>query len=218
MSATNSLVGSPAVTETAFDQSIFGDRLEYLAKTAQAGDDAAHQHLLRECIPFIKLVARRSGIPQDYVDDVVQETLIAIHRFRRSYDPTRPFGAWLRTIARRRAIDVMRAIGRTSLREVHEPVAFENHSDPAHNPEEETDQVDRLAFARIAIASLPAKQRQAVEQITLKGRSLLDAAVATGLTPGALKVNLHRALNTLRARSAAAANSNHHAQLLGSCA
>jgi RNA polymerase sigma factor (sigma-70 family) len=217
MSASISLAGLSAVTETAFDQSIFGDRLECLAKTAQAGDDAAHGHLLRECIPFIKFVARRSGVPHDYVDDVVQETLIAIHRFRLSYDPTRPFGAWLRTIARRRAIDVMRSISRTSLREVHEPLAFENHSDPAHNPEEETAQVDRLAFATIAIASLPAKQRQAVEQITLKGRSLLDAAVATGLTPGALKVNLHRALNTLRARSRAA-NSNHHVGLLGSCA
>ena len=174
------------------------DDLGSLMAAAQAGDRAAYEHLLRECIPFIKMVVRRAGVPVDYVDDAVQETLIAIHRFRQTYDPGRPFGAWLRTIAQRRSIDLMRSVGRTSLREVHEPLAFENHSDSADSPEEKIEQSDRRSVASAAIADLPAKQRQAVELLALKGKSLMDAAAATGLTPGALKVNLHRALNTLR--------------------
>lgn len=189
------------VTEHAFDS--HSALLASLMAAAQAGDGAAYDHLLRECIPFIRMVVRRAGVPADFVDDAVQETLITIHRFRHTYDPKRPFGAWLRTLARHRAVDVMRSIGRTAFREVHEPLTLENHRDPADNPEEIIDLANRKTVAKNAIASLPAKQRQAVEQLVLKGTSLLDAAVATGLAPGALKVNLHRAMKTLRSRSGA---------------
>ena len=66
---------------------------------AQAGDRAAYETLLRDCIPFIQRVARGQGVPSDFVDDVVQETLLTIHQARQTYDPSRSFTAWLRTIA-----------------------------------------------------------------------------------------------------------------------
>jgi RNA polymerase sigma-70 factor (ECF subfamily) len=80
---------------------------------AQAGDRAAYETLLRDCIPFIKRVARGQGIRPDLIDDVVQETLLTVHRARQTYDPNRSFTAWLRTIAQRRAIDVLREVKRT---------------------------------------------------------------------------------------------------------
>src|SRR6201987_3862320 len=80
---------------------------------AQAGDRAAYETLLRDCIPFIKQVARGLGIRPDLIDEAVQETLLTVHRARQTYDPNRSFTAWLRTIARRRAIDVLRRVGRT---------------------------------------------------------------------------------------------------------
>jgi len=175
-------------------------RLTAWMSAAQAGDRAAYENLLRASTPFIKMVARRQGVPADFVDDVVQETLLTVHRVRQSYDPSRPFTAWLRTIAQRRAIDVVRNQGRNFRREIYEPLAFENHSDPAGNPEDEADQVDRRSILDTVVATLPTRQREAVEQLALNENSLADAAVATGLTPGALKVNLHRALSTLRAR------------------
>ena len=170
---------------------------------AQAGDRSAYECLVRESIPFVKMVARKQGVSADLIDDVVQETLLTVHRIRWSYDSARPFMAWLRTIAQRRAIDVMRSRGRTSLREVYEPLAFENHSDPAGTPEDQAGQMECKSLLGAAVASLPARQREAVEQLALKGRSLVDAAVAIGLTPGALKVNFHRALKTLRAQMGA---------------
>jgi RNA polymerase sigma-70 factor (ECF subfamily) len=103
-------------------------------------------------------------------------------------------------IAQRRAIDLLRSHGRVSGREVHAPIAFENHADSAENIEDRIEQIDRENISGIAIASLPARQREAVEQLALSGRSIADAANATGLTPGALRVNLYRALATLRAR------------------
>src|SRR5712691_3126679 len=78
---------------------------------AQAGDRAAYETLLRDCIPFITRVARGQGIRPDLIDDVVQETLLTVHQARQTYDPNRSFTAWLRTIARRRAIDGLRRAG-----------------------------------------------------------------------------------------------------------
>jgi DNA-directed RNA polymerase specialized sigma24 family protein len=49
------------------------------------------------------------------------------------------------------------------------------------------------------LATLPAGQREAVQHIALSGLTVSEAALATGRTQGALKVNLHRALKTLRA-------------------
>ena len=98
---------------------------------AQAGDRAAYETLLRDCIPSIKRVARGQGIRPDLIDDVVQETLLTVHRARQTYDPNRSFTAWLRTIAQRRAIDVLRRVGRTRTREVYAPLGYENHSDPS---------------------------------------------------------------------------------------
>lgn len=175
-------------------------RLVSLVRCAQAGDRAAGEEMLRVSMPFIKMVARRQGVPMDAVDDVVQETLLTIHRSLMEYDPNRPFSAWLRIIAKRRAIDFMRGQGRTGSHEVHEPLAFENHSDPMANPEEEAEQTGRRRLLSAVAASLPKRQREAVEQLALAGRSLLEAAAATGQTQGALTVNLHRALKALQAR------------------
>jgi RNA polymerase sigma factor (sigma-70 family) len=79
---------------------------------AQAGDRAAYETLLRDCIPFIARVARGEGIRPDLIDDVVQETLLTVHRARQTYDPNRSFTAWLRTIAQRRVINGLRRTGR----------------------------------------------------------------------------------------------------------
>src|SRR6516164_6672016 len=52
------------------------------------------------------------GVPFDFIDDVVQETLLTVHQARHTYDPNRSFTAWLRTIAQRRAIDGLRRAAR----------------------------------------------------------------------------------------------------------
>ena len=170
---------------------------------AQSGDRAAYETLLRECIPFIKTVARKQGVQPDSIDDVVQETLLTVHQARQTYDPSRSFPAWLRTIAQRRAIDGLRNLGRKGAREVHDPDAYENYTDPSGNPEQHANRVDESGELGRAVATLPSGQREAVEQLALSERSLDEAARATGRTTGALKVNLHRALRNLRARMGA---------------
>jgi RNA polymerase sigma factor (sigma-70 family) len=166
---------------------------------AQAGDRAAYEALLRDCVSFIQAVARRQGVPRDLIDDVVQDTLLAVHGARHTYDPRRSFSGWLAVIAQRRAIDVLRSVGRRGRREVHAPPEYENHPDESTNPERDVEVADRLVGLAPAIAALPEKQRQAVRHLVIEERSLSETAALTGDTKGALKVNLHRALRKLRA-------------------
>ena len=166
---------------------------------AQAGDRAAYETLLRDCIPFIKRVARGQGIRPDLIDDVVQETLLTVHRARQTYDPNRSFTAWLRTIAQRRAIDVLRRVGRTRTREVYAPLAYENHSDPSGATEETAFHIDHTQVLS-AVGKLSARQREAVEHLAFQSQSLAQAATITGRSTGSLRVDWHRALKTLYAR------------------
>jgi RNA polymerase sigma-70 factor (ECF subfamily) len=170
-----------------------------LMAAAQAGDRAAYERVLAESVGMIRAVARARGVPMAQLDDVVQETLLTVHRVRHTYDPARSYQAWLAAIAARRAIDTLRRHGRRELREVHDQGLLEIQADGADAAagSERAQQAERL---RRAIAELPPGQREAVEQLGLAERSLAEAAAHTGRSTGALKVNLHRALKALRGR------------------
>ena len=176
------------------------DDLAAQMRAAQAGDRTAYASLLKACVPMIAATARRSGVRPDRVDDVVQDTLITIHRALATFDPARPFPPWLRAIAARRSIDAMRVHGRRGAREVQDETAYMAHAEPGPDAEAAASRQDDAARLRAAVASLPPLQRQAVELLALSERSLDEAARETGRTKGALKVNLHRALRALRSR------------------
>ena len=172
-------------------------RRSALMAAAQAGDRVAYETLLRDCVPFIVGLARRRGIPADRTDDVVQETLLTLHRARATYDPRRSFDAWLRVIVERRAIDQLRQLHRRG-REVHAPYAYESHADEAVDLSAGIERGEQARRIGAALAQLPRRQREAVHHLLLEERSLSDAAGLTGRSKGSLKVNLHRALNALR--------------------
>jgi len=165
---------------------------------AQAGDRVAYEALLRDCVPLIKVIAGRQGVPADRVDDAVQDVLLTVHRARHTYDPARSFTAWLRVIAERRAIDLLRQLRRHGAREFHAPLAFEAYADEDADPTRGVAQTEATGQVNEALASLPPRQREAVEMLVLKEQTLTEAAAVTRSSKGALKVNLHRALKALR--------------------
>jgi RNA polymerase sigma factor (sigma-70 family) len=177
-------------------------QLASLMAAAQDGNAAAYESLLRGCLPLIGSMVRGKGVPADRVEDVIQEVLVTLHRVRHTYDPARPFTPWLRAIAQRRAVDVLRSHGRHRTREIYEPVTYETHPDPAPTAAQRLEQSAGADELRAAVAALPEGQRQAVEELSLRERTLEEAAARTGRTKGALKVNLHRALKTLRSHLA----------------
>ena len=94
----------------------FDPGMSALMRAAQAGDRDAYKELLNACLPLIKNVAQRAGASGDKLDDMVGETLIAIHRIRHTYDPSRSFFTWLIAISLYVSMDKMRERKRHSIR------------------------------------------------------------------------------------------------------
>ena len=169
-----------------------------LMKAAQDGDGRAYERLLRECAPFVRSVARRSIADPDRIEDVVQETLLTLHRVRQTYDPRRPFQPWLAAIATRRSIDALRRRGRIAANETSDERAYETFADPAAN--KERDARASAEEAMVLMDALTPGQRRALELVKVQELSLLEASAVSGQSVGALKVNVHRALKVLRER------------------
>jgi RNA polymerase sigma factor (sigma-70 family) len=165
---------------------------------AQDGDKAAYSALLREVTPLLRRLVRqkRSFLQLQDIEDLVQDILLSLHAVRATYDPTRPFLPWLTAIAHNRIADG----GRRHLRRAAHEIAVEKYPETfdhdATNPVGEG-YGDPQAL-RQAIDKLPQGQRQAIEMLKLRELSLKEAAAASGMSVGALKVSVHRAIKSLR--------------------
>ena len=165
-----------------------------LMARAQDGDRVAYRRLLLEITPYLRSLAGRRHRDPSEIEDAVQDVLLTVHSIRHTYDPTRPFRPWLATIANRRSIDRLRKQGRKRAREVPLSAEHEEVSGPQSSLEEGPDRRE----LETAIGTLPPAQQQAVRLLRLKELSVKEAAVASGMSMGSLKVNVHRALKNLR--------------------
>ena len=162
---------------------------------AQDGDTVAYDRLLREVSFFLRALVMRQTRSRTWAEDVVQDVLLTVHRVRHTYDPQRPLKPWLSAIARRRCIDLQRRRGRTEAYETSNERAYEAFAEPAGNTLTGYVSTHRVCGA---VAALPAQQREAVELLKLQELSFAEASMASKRSVGALKVNLHRAIKTLR--------------------
>jgi RNA polymerase sigma-70 factor (ECF subfamily) len=165
-----------------------------LMARAQQGDREAYRRLLQSMTPYLRSLASRHGVRPDAVEDVVQDVLATVHLVRHTYDPARPFGPWLLTVAMRRIVDTLRHAGRLDAREVPLDDEHETLADPTANLMEEGADTRML---RETIERLPPGQRDAIRMLKLEEMSLKEAAVASGMTVAALKVAVHRGLKGL---------------------
>jgi RNA polymerase sigma-70 factor (ECF subfamily) len=163
-------------------------------RAALSGDANAYERLLKELAPALRAIARRaiarSGAAID-AEDIVQETLIAVHLKRHTWIATEPIGPWVRAIARHKAIDALRRRGR----HVHVPVEdFEE----VLAAEDAGPDFPRQDLAR-HLHRLPARQREVIQSIALDGYSIRATAGRFNMSEGAVRVALHRAVGALAA-------------------
>jgi RNA polymerase sigma-70 factor (ECF subfamily) len=165
-------------------------RWSALMASAQAGHEADYRVLLAEMSQVItRYLLSRIG-SQHFVDDCVQETLIAIHQARHTYDPHRSFRAWLFAIVRHKAIDALRK------QKVQQSTAQRYHADSdALSP---VGHVENDAMSGRLIDSLSVQHREAITLTKLLGLSTTEAAAQLSISESALKVRVHRATNKLR--------------------
>lgn len=165
-------------------------KLKALMIASLDGHSRAYQALLRLSAERLRLYFRRRlpGREAD-VEDLVQDTLIAIHRKRASYNTDLPFTAWLHGIARYRLIDLLRR----DYRQASTP--FDDNFDA-----EEDGAVDAI-LAELDVANLLAKlspkQADAIRLTRIEGHSVRDAAELSGQSEPSIKVNVHRGIGRL---------------------
>jgi RNA polymerase sigma-70 factor (ECF subfamily) len=167
-------------------------KLNALMVASMGGHAHAYQTLLRLSAERLRSYFRRRLAGRDAdVEDLVQETLMAIHNKRASYDPSLPFTAWLHGIARYRLIDFLR-------RDKHRAgVSIDDGFEIADNSAFEA----LLAEVDVAslLADLPSKQATAIRLTRIEGYSVREAAELSGQSEPAVKVNVHRGLGRLMA-------------------
>jgi RNA polymerase sigma factor (sigma-70 family) len=163
-----------------------------LMRAAMAGDEAGYRAFLKAITPSIRAMARRNlarfGLGAVDGEDVVQDTLLAIHLKRQTWDQDRPIGPWIAAIARNKFIDLMRRRGRA----VQVPIEDVAASLAA----EEVAPLDGYEVNRM-LENLNEKQRTVVRSLAIEGASVRQTAERLNMTESAIRVTLHRAVKTL---------------------
>ncbi|MBS1302930.1 sigma factor [Loktanella sp. SALINAS62] len=167
-------------------------RWSELLRKANGGDRKAYVVFLKEIAPVLRgVIVARSGGQNSECEDILQNVLIAIHEKRHTWRDTEPATAWVYAIARYKTVDALRKTGRSRL------VAFdgaetEYPDDTVHDPTVVGD-LERL------LDQLDTTSATIVRQIKLHGSTAEEVGDQVGMTPGAIRVALHRALGRLTA-------------------
>lgn len=160
--------------------------LARLMALSQAGDRQAYAALLEACQRWLRGYYSRRIAPAQ-LDDLVQETLLALHNKRASWDPARPFLPWLAAIARYRWVDHLRRLYRADEHELPDGLA---------GTDEEPAVAARISLERL-LGLLPPAQERAIALVKIEGLSIAEASAATGQSESLVKVNIHRGLKRL---------------------
>jgi RNA polymerase sigma-70 factor (ECF subfamily) len=171
------------------------EHLRALLLRGLGGDAVAYHRFLQDLSARLRAFLRRrlAQLP-DEIEDLVQETLLAVHVKRHTYDPRQPLTAWVHAIAKYKLVDHLR---RQRFREWRsEPFDDENELLATSD----TEAADAHRDVWTLLAELPDRQRLPIIHVKLHGASVAEAARATGMSESAVKVNVHRGLKALAAR------------------
>jgi RNA polymerase sigma-70 factor (ECF subfamily) len=171
------------------------EHLRELLLRGLAGEAPAYHGFLRELGAYLRaFVRRRLASMPDEVEDIVQETLLAVHNQRHTYDAAQPLIAWASAIAKYKLTDFLRRHGRRA--RFTEPL--DEAAELLHATDERAGEA-RRDIARL-LQTLPERQRLPIVHVKLEGLSVSEAARLTGLSESAVKVGVHRGLKRLAAK------------------
>jgi RNA polymerase sigma-70 factor, ECF subfamily len=139
--------------------------------------------------PLVRRGLARAGRSAADTEDVVQEVLLAVHLKRHTWDCTRPIGPWISGIARHKLLDALRRRGGTF------DLPIEDFSETLTAEAAHTDASGREVER--CLAQLPSGQRLVVQAVAVDGASIGETAERLKMTPGAVRVALHRGLTAL---------------------
>lgn len=161
-----------------------------------AGDDTAFTLVYDELAPRLFGYLLRQTHDRARTEDLIQQTMLHMHRARESFIPGAEVTPWAFAIARRLLVDGVRR----GKREVLTDDGTADGAVESRNPSAEDLVRAREVAARLerALAALPVSQRTAFELIRQEGLSVAQAAQVLGTTTMAVKLRAHRAYEALR--------------------
>ena len=168
------------------------NQLQTLLILGLAGDATAYHDFLKTLSGHLRSYFRRRLFQRpDDVEDLVQETLLAVHNQRHTYRADQPLTAWVYAIARYKLVDFLRA--RTKREDLNDPLDDELllFAESDHEAFEAKKDVNTL------LADLPERQRLPIQHVKLEGLSVAETAKRTGMSESAIKVGIHRGLKAL---------------------
>jgi len=158
-----------------------------------AGDAAAHSTLLEALSRMLRGYLRnRLGGHSADAEDLLQETLIAVHERRHSYDVTQPFTPWVYAVARYKLIDQLRR------NRVRATLPLDDFED-LFAADDELGARDAGRDVEALLSTLTPAQRAAIQLTRIEGYSVEEAAAQTGKSESSIKVEVHRGLKKLTA-------------------
>lgn len=171
------------------------ERMRTLLLQGLAADAQAYERFLSMLSTHLRaFLRRRLAQWPDEVEDLVQETLLAVHNQRHTYRSDMPVTAWAHAIARYKLVDWFRAHAVRGARNVPLEGADELFST------QDADGAEARRDLALLLSSLPDKQRLPIQHVKLEGLSVVETAQLTGLSESAVKVGVHRGLKALAAR------------------
>lgn len=168
------------------------------------GEAEAFRRLYAMLAP--RVLAYLKGILGDRAaaEDVLQQAFIKVHEARATYVRGANPIPWIYTIAHRTCLDELRRRKRSRVRLTKDGAPTETAAQVAHitgvdaTAHESEEPSAEATAAMAALQRLPENQRQALILTKVHGRSIAEAAMIAGTTPGAIKLRAHRAYVTLR--------------------
>lgn len=171
------------------------ERLRQLLIRGLAGDAPAYHVFLQDLSAHLRAFLRKrlTRLP-DEVEDLVQESLLAVHNQRHTYDAGQPLTAWVHAIAKYKLVDLLRRRAKRDL--LTDPLddAFELASSA------DTDAAEARRDLGKLLEQLPDRHRLPIVHIKLQGLSVAQTARVTGMSESAVKVGVHRGLKALAAK------------------
>ena len=166
------------------------DKWDGWIKEAMEGNQVSYRLLLSDLRNWLfAFFAKR--VHQEGIEDLVQDTLLAVHKKKHTYDQSRSFGAWVNAVARHKWIDKIRTNVKRIDVELDDNMANPNDS--------------QIMCAKHDVATLlkliPSAQAEIIKMVKIQELSIEEVSQKTGYSQSYIKVAVHRGMKKLQAKA-----------------
>lgn len=158
---------------------------------SSTGNTLAYEDLLRQISKYLQYFCGKYLHNDSQAEDCVQECLLAIHKAKHTFNPSKPFGPWFFTIVRHKIIDQYRKNKRLSTHEIQDPDYLEFSATASAS-------IDMSIDLEKLLSQISASYVAAFRLCKLEGKSIQQAASELNIGESAVKQRVRRATKALK--------------------